>query len=160
MAEYVAGKGTTALGIIGTALGGLAASGMNLLGGNNGCGCSENTMVNRYEMNMERELAQKEAEIAYLKGQDETNGKLTEVYRTLERRINDLGDKVQANKDEQYGINLQQAVYNGTNTATLNCMQNQINTLLGLTKTVVPNTSVCPGWGNVTVTPATTTPTT
>lgn len=158
MAEY-AGKGATALGIIGTALGGIAASGINLLGGNNGCGCSENTMVNRYELNMERELSRKEAEIAYLKGQDETNGKLSEAYRTLEGRINALGDKVQANKDEQYGINLQQAVYNGTNTATLNCMQNQINSLLGLTKLIVPNSSVCPGFGNVNVVPATTTTT-
>ena len=32
--------------------------------------------------------------------------------------------------------------------------------LMGLTKLVVPNTSVCPGWGNVTITPATTTTTT
>lgn len=160
MAEYVAGKGTTALGIIGTALGGLAASGMNLLGGNNNCGnCNENTLVNRYELNLEKELSQKEAEIAYLKGQDETNGKLSEVYRTLEGKINTLSAEVRANKDEQYGINLQQAVYNGTNNATVACMQGQIATLLGLTKTVVPNTSVCPGWGNVTVTPATTTTT-
>lgn len=29
------------------------------------------------------------------------------------------------------------------------------NTLANITKTVVPNTAVCPGWGNVTVTPAT-----
>lgn len=160
MAEYIAGRGTTALGIIGTALGGLAASGMNLLGGNNcGGGCNENTLVNRYELNLEKELSQKEAEIAYLKGQDETNGKLSEVYRTLEGRINNLSAEVRANKDEQYGINLQQAVYNGTNNATVACMQGQINTLLGLTKTVVPNTSVCPGWGNVNVTPATTTTT-
>ena len=54
----------------------------------------------------------------------------------------------------------QQAVYNATNTATIGCIQNQVNQLLGLTKLVVPNTSVCPGWGNVTITPATTTTTT
>lgn len=51
----------------------------------------------------------------------------------------------------------QQAVYNATNTAVINCLQNQVNTLMGLTKTVIPNTSICPGWGNVTVAPATTT---
>jgi hypothetical protein len=53
----------------------------------------------------------------------------------------------------------QQAVYNATNNATLNCMQGQIAQLLSLTKVVVPNTSICPGWGTatVTVTPATTT---
>lgn len=30
------------------------------------------------------------------------------------------------------------------------------NTLANITKTVVPNSSVCPGWGDVTITPATT----
>jgi hypothetical protein len=33
-------------------------------------------------------------------------------------------------------------------------MQSQIAQLMGLTKLAVPNTSVCPGWGNVTITPA------
>ena len=42
-------------------------------------------------------------------------------------------------------------------TGTINCMQGQIAQLQGLTKLVVPNTSVCPGWGNVTITPAATT---
>lgn len=37
---------------------------------------------------------------------------------------------------------------------TVNCLQNYVN---GITKVVVPNTAVCPGWGNVTITPATTT---
>ena len=163
MAEYVAGRGTTALGIVGTVLGSLGVAGnggMNLLGGggNGGC-CSENTMVNRYELDMERTLSQKEAEIAYLNGQNETNRKLTEVYTNLETQINGLRDTVYRNRDEQNCVNTQQAVYNGVNTATISCLQNQVNTLMGLTKTVVPNTSVCPGWGNVTITPSTTTTT-
>jgi hypothetical protein len=33
-------------------------------------------------------------------------------------------------------------------------MTAQIAQLYGLTKLVIPNGSVCPGWGNVTVTPA------
>jgi hypothetical protein len=33
-------------------------------------------------------------------------------------------------------------------------MAGQIAQLQSLTKLVVPNTSVCPGWGNVTITPA------
>jgi hypothetical protein len=47
-----------------------------------------------------------------------------------------------------------QRTYNAVNTATIGCIQGQIATLLGLTKTVIPNGSICPGWGNVTVTPA------
>jgi hypothetical protein len=38
----------------------------------------------------------------------------------------------------------------------LNCMQGQIAQLYSLTKLIVPNGSICPGCGNVTVTPATT----
>jgi hypothetical protein len=65
-----------------------------------------------------------------------------------------LNTKIQANKEAQDAVNLQQAVYNGTNTAALNCMQGQIAQLYSLTKLIVPNTSICPGWGNVTITPA------
>ncbi len=48
---------------------------------------------------------------------------------------------------------------NGINTltATVNCLANTLNSI---TKVVVPNTSVCPGWGNVTITPAAATTTT
>jgi hypothetical protein len=63
-------------------------------------------------------------------------------------------------KDEQNAINMQQAVYNGTNTAALNCLQGQVAQLYSLTKLIVPNGSVCPGFGEVKVVPATTTTTT
>ena len=50
--EYVAKQGTTALGIIGTVLGGLAVAGGSLLAANGGSAangeCSENTPVSRY----------------------------------------------------------------------------------------------------------------
>lgn len=39
-------------------------------------------------------------------------------------------------------------------TGQVNCLA---QTVAGITKVVVPNSSVCPGWGNVTITPATTT---
>lgn len=47
---------------------------------------------------------------------------------------------------------------NGINTltATVNCLANTLNSI---TKVVVPNGAVCPGWGNVTITPATATTT-
>ena len=75
-------------------------------------------------------------------------------------QINALAAEVRSNKDAQTAVNMNQAVYNGTNTATISCIQSQIAQLQGLTKLVVPNTSVCPGWGNVTITPAAATTTT
>ena len=141
----VAGTGL-GLGIAGTALGVLGGGLNNILGtgwnGNGGC-CSENTPVNRYELNMERTLAQKEAEIAYLNGQNETNRKLTDVYTNLESQINGLRDTVYHNRDEQNCVNTQQAVYNGTNTAVVNCLRGEIEALQTLTKLVIPSSNVC-----------------
>lgn len=122
--------------------------------------CSENTGVNRYELNQQKTLAEKDMEIAYWRGQDETNRKITDTYAKLESRIIELAKEVRANKDEQNAVNMQQAVYNGTNTAAVACIQNQVNQLLGLTKVVVPNSSVCPGWGTATVSVSTGTTTT
>ena len=155
MAEYVARGGTTALGIIGTALGGLAtlANGgglFNVAGnGNCGCGCSENTHVTRYELNQQNEISSLKAENDLLKADKYTDQKIAEVYTVLNNKV----DKINC---ELRDI----AVYQATNTATIGCLGNQINglqaVLNSITKVVIPNSSVCPGWGNVTITPATT----
>lgn len=97
-------------------------------------------------MTMAQELAAKDGKIALLEADKYTDQKLTEVYKDLVGQINSLQQQVS-----------QQAVYNATVNGTLTCMQQQIAQLQSLTKLVVPNGSVCPGWGNVTVTPATTT---
>lgn len=154
MAEFaskgVAGAGL-GLGIAGTALG-LLNGGTNLLSGMagmNGCGCSQNAYVNRYEMTMAQELAAKDGKIALLEADKYTDQKLTEVYKDLTGQINALQQQV-----------AQQAVYNATVNGNIACIQGQIAQLQSLTKLVVPNTSVCPGWGNVTITPAAATTTT
>lgn len=153
MAEFaskgVAGSGL-GLGIAGTALGLLNGGLGNILGTgyNNNCGCSENMMVNRYELNQESKIAKLETEVALRDANIFTDQKIAEVYERLDAKIRGV----------EAGLNAQ-AVYNATNTATINCIQGQVAQLFGLTKLVVPNTSVCPGWGNVTITPSTTTTT-
>lgn len=140
----------------------------NVLGGwnRNGCGCGcgsgDDQPVSRYEANLLISLGNKDSEIALLKADKYTDQKIVEATAYLMGEIKRLSDEVRANKDAQCAINQQQAVYNGVNTATLNCIQNQVQQLFGITKLVVPNTSVCPGWGNVNITPAAaaTTPTT
>lgn len=151
------------LGIAGTALGLLNGGLGNLWGGAAPMAqmaCSENTGVNRFELEQERTISNKDMEIAYWRGQDETSRKITDAYAKLESRINGVAAEVRANKDEQAGINLQQAVYNGTNTAALSCLQSQVAQLQGMTKMVIPNSSVCPGWGTATVSVSTGTTTT
>ena len=120
---------------------------------------SDDKPISRYEAAMMDKLAAKDAEIATLKADQYTDSKIVEVTKYVDGKIENLAREVRANKEEQAAINLKQATYNGVNTATLQCMQGQIAQLLGLTKLVVPNSSVCPGWGNVTITPATSTTT-
>lgn len=147
------------LGAIGAGLGALNG-GLGLLGGGmmntNTMMCSENQHVNRYELDMAQNLAAKDGKIALLESERYTDQKMVEVYTNLEGQLNNLAAEVRANKDEQQAVNMEQAVYNGTSTATISCIQNQIAQLQGLTKLVVPNSSVCPGWGSVTITPTTT----
>jgi hypothetical protein len=147
MAEFaskgVAGSGL-GLGIAGTALGVLNGGLGNLFGGMNTC--SENSYINRYELGLENKIAAKDSEIALLKSNIYTDQKIADVYERLNNKI--AGVEAAVNT---------QAVVNATMTSTIGCMQGQIAQLQSLTKLVVPNTSVCPGWGNVTITPATTT---
>ena len=135
----IANAGLTT-GIIGTALGALNGAG-GLLGMG---GCANNAPINRYEAEMMNELNAKDSEIALLKSEAYTDKKLVEVYTNLDVKVNGVLDKIQAFKDEQYAINMQQAVYNGTNTATIACMQGQVAQLMALTKTIVPIGNVCP----------------
>ena len=148
----------TALGLLNGGLGGLWGGAVPMAAAQ--VTCSENTGVNRFELEQERTISNKDMEIAYWRGQDETNRKITDAYTKLENRINGVAAEVRANKDEQAGINLQQAVYNGTNTAALSCLQSQVAQLQGMTKMVIPNSSVCPGWGTATVSVSTGTTTT
>ena len=50
-----------------------------------------------------------------------------------------------------------QKAFNAGTISNISCIQNQVTQLMGLTRLVVPNASICPGWGDVTVsvTPAT-----
>lgn len=131
----VAGAGL-GLGIAGTALGILNGGLGNLLGG--GCGtayngCSENSLVNRYELGLTQELAAKEQEIALLRADKYTDQKLVEVTTYFNNKI----DAINA----QLG---QQAVYNATLNGTVSCMATQIAQLQGLTKLIVPADNICP----------------
>ena len=153
--EYTAGRGTTALGIVGTVLGSIGTAGVlgngNLLGGitgGNGCPpCSENMPINRYELAQEQKISELQTQVSLRDASIYTDGKL-----------NDLRNYVDA-KFGRVDCELRDiAVYQATNTATISCMGQQIAGINGvlaqITKCVVPNSAVCPGWGSVTITPA------
>ena len=136
------------LGIAGTALG-LMAGGLNNLGlfngGNNGCCSSEHT-VSRYEAGQNARIAELETEVKLRDANTYTDGKILALYQYVDGKVSGIEAQI-----------CQQNVYNATNTAAIACIQGQIAQLQGLTKVVIPNSSICPGWGDVTVAPATTT---
>ena len=140
----VAGAGL-GLGIAGTALG-LMAGGLNGTGlFNNGCnnGCGNGAYVNRYEATQAARIAELETEVKLRDSNIYTDQKILELYKYVDGKFAGVDAAI-----------CQQNVYNATNTATLNCLASQVAQLMSLTKLVIPNGSVCPGWGDVTVTPA------
>jgi hypothetical protein len=163
--------------IAGTAIGGLATQ---LLGGNCGGGlfnafgggCQGSQGVTTHDTRL---LAEKDARIAELEGQRYTDSKVQELYshiygenKELNLFLTGLDKRVASIEtaaplraqivDQQIARVTDQVACccNATNAAIANLQA----TVANITKTVVPNTSVCPGWGNVTITPAASTTTT
>ena len=124
-----------ATGIVGSALGVLNGGGLGLLGGMTGanCGCSENMAVNRYELGQENRIAKLESEIALRDANIYNDQKMLEMYKYFDGEVKRIDRTL-----------CEQAVYNATQTGAIGCIQGQIAQLQGLTKLIVPITSVCP----------------
>lgn len=139
---------------LGTGIGGLALSVLNgglgnlLNNANAGC-CSEDHFINRYEAQQQARIAELETEVKLRDANTFTMGEMNKLRDYFDRKVDYLEKQL-----------CDQRVYNATNTATINCIAGQVNQLMALTKVVIPNTSICPGWGGVTITPETTTTTT
>ena len=132
----VAGAGL-GLGIAGTALGLLQNGGLSSIFGNNG----------NMQCHDTRAISALESEIAKLKAERYTDKVGTEVYAELNKKFNEIGQFVA-------GMDKNSAVAEAINAERISCLTNRVAALEALTKLVVPNSSVCPGWGNVTITPA------
>ena len=138
MAEYaskgVAGAGL-GTGIAGLALGVLNGGLGNLLnttGINGGC-CNEDHWVNRYEASQSARIAELETEVKLRDANVYTMSEMGKLRDYVDNRFNTVNTQL-----------CNQNVLNAQLTANISCMQNNIATLMGLTKTVIPITSVCP----------------
>jgi hypothetical protein len=148
------GQGTlnTVLSVIG-ATGALGGGSGGLLGNLFGGGCngnrpmevitSEDRPISRYEAKMLQELGAKESENALLRADKYTDQKIVEATAYLQGEIRRVHEEVRANKDAQTAVNMEQAVYNGTNTAALGCIRGQIAQLQAMTEMVIPQRRVC-----------------
>lgn len=128
-------------GVAGAGLGlGIAGVGLNLLqngalggilGGNNNCGGS--AYVTRYD-------AEKDAKISML----ETEVKLRDATTFALNETNKMRNYVDSKFDAINAQLCSQAVINAQVAANLSCLQNTVNTLSGMTKTVIPIGNICP----------------
>lgn len=141
MAEYVAGKGTTALGIIGTVLGsiGTAGSGLNLLGANPAA-VYENTNVCVHDMQMTQELAKKDAEISRLESEKYTNNAVIDLYKYIDGELKGMREQSNGKWTEQAVINAN--LSNGL-TALSGQVANTAQLVAQITKTAVPSSAIC-----------------
>jgi hypothetical protein len=133
-------------GVGGAALG-LAIPGtlafLNQLGGFGGL-FSGNTNM---QCNYTRTISALESEIAKLKSERYTDQVGTGVYAEINKKYIELAQFI-ADMDKR------NAVAEAVNAERLGCLSGRVAAIEALTKLVVPNSSVCPGWGNVTITPA------
>lgn len=134
--EYASrGVGAAGLttGIIGSALGVLNGG----LGGlmNGGCGMAYNGGMGtyQYELNEAQKISELQAGIALRDANVYNDQKMLDLYKYFDGKIGYIEQQIS-----------QQSVVNAQITANLACMQKDIDTLQGLTKTIVPISSICP----------------
>lgn len=140
------GGGRTADAMAGMAAG---AAGAGLMNGGIGR-CSENTPVTRYDLEWVQKLMEKDQALAILKSEQNTEVKIADVYERIMTRVN-------ADRRDQDAWNAQQMVNNAQVSAAVAANATSIAALQNccsqITKLVVPNSAICPGWGPVTVAP-------
>ena len=137
--EYASnGKGNlgVTLGAIGTGLGVLNGGLGGILGGfgaNPAAGNSDNHYVSRYEAGQSARIAALETEVKLRDANAYTDKKMLELYQYTDGRMRSIEEQL-----------CQQRVIHAQTTANLSCMQNEIATLSGMTKTVIPIANICP----------------
>lgn len=151
-------KSVASTGLAGAALG-LAIPGtvalVNQLSGNGGLfgglfngGCNSNSAVSALESALAMEKAERYT--------DQTG---TEVYKQFAKERNEIQAQISALFAAIAQMDKTVSVNEAINGERIGCLNAKVNNIYDAFKLVIPNSSVCPGWGNVTITPATTTTT-
>lgn len=134
----------TALGLLNGGLGGLGGIGSNAVtaaaipamagyaAARTGT-CNEDHNVNRYEAAQAARIAELETEVKLRDANTYTDQKMLELYQYTDGRLRNVESQL-----------YQQAVINAQTTANISCMQQNLNELNGMTKTVIPIGNICP----------------
>lgn len=101
----------------------------------------------------ERELMDKEHALNMSEMRRISDEHDIELYKQIRSEIKAVDDKLEREVRRIDEVNAVQRTYNATQTAAIGSLQHQVNELMHITRRVVPNSSICPGWGGVNVTP-------
>lgn len=160
LATGIIGTAGLGLSLLGHGLGGWGFGGNGLSAMTSGlCASIPSVMENavgRHEFEHRlsdiQVIAKKDSEIAELKMNSLMDSKVLDLYKYVEGKFHQI--------DGQFA---NQGVWNATQSGGIANIGGQIRDLESIvrqiTKTVVPNNAICPGWGNVTITPETPTTT-
>ena len=145
------GLGGAALGL---AIPGTVALVNQLTGGNGLFGGLFNGGCNN---NCNGTVSALESALAFEKAGRYTDQTGTEVYKQFAKERNEIQAQISAIFAALAQMDKQNAVAEAINSERITCLTGRVNNIYDVFKLVMPNSSVCPGWGNVTITPATTT---
>ena len=123
----------TVLGAIGTAGATGILGNMGGIFAGNRAACEADHPVSRREADMAAEIAELRTEKKLLESNIYSDNKSLEMYKYVDGKF--------ANIEAQI---CQQAVVNAQVAANLSCLTNTVNTLSGLTKTIIPIDNICP----------------
>ena len=139
-------KSFASRGLAGAALGtGIAGLSLGVLNGGggilNGLGwgarggvcCEDPVTTSRYEMGLYGRIADLETQVQLRDANIYTDQKLLDLYKYFDGEIKGINAQL-----------CQQGVVNAQVAANIGCMQNTLNVLSGLTKTVIPIENICP----------------
>lgn len=98
-----------------------------------------------------------ESALAQEKAERYTDQAGTEVYKQFAKERNEIQSQISAIFAALAQMDKHSAVVEAVNAERINCLTGRVNNIYDVFKLVIPNSSVCPGWGNVTITPATST---
>lgn len=154
-------KSVASGGVGGTALGlSIGALSLAALQGNNGYG--NGILGNLFGNNnaqCNQQVSALMAELAKEKSERYTDQVGTEVYKQFAKERNETQAQISALFAAIAQMDKNFAVKDAVNSERICCLGKKVNDIYDVFKLVMPNSSVCPGWGDVTVTSATTTTT-
>ena len=95
-----------------------------------------------------------ESALAFEKAGRYTDQTGTEVYKQFAKERNETQAQISALFAAIAQMDKTVSVNEAINSERLSCLKGRVDNIYDVFKLVMPNSSVCPGWGNVTITPA------